>query len=178
MTARGFVHEATTNETVEWYTPPWLFEALGVVFDVDPCANPDKSTPARRHICLPTDGLNAEWGEGMAWVNPPYGAHLPAWIARLKQHGNGIALVFVRTDTGWFQDNAPDAALFLRKRVRFIDARTGQPGGQPGAPSFLLAYGAQAVEALRNCTLAGTLMRLDTLPAAQRQTPNLFWGAS
>lgn len=178
MTTRGFANEESVNKTVEWYTPPWVFEGLGVMFDIDPCASPLKHSPSRHHISLPTDGLNADWGEGMAWVNPPYGPHLPAWMARLKQHGNGIALVFARTDTGWFQDNPPDAALFLKGRIRFIDAATGQPGGSPAAPSFLLAYGPQAVEVLRGCRLEGMLMIYETGRGSGKQTPNLFWGAS
>ena len=28
---RGFTHESARNESVEWYTPPELFDALGVV---------------------------------------------------------------------------------------------------------------------------------------------------
>jgi hypothetical protein len=28
------------GSSVEWYTPPEIFEALGLTFDLDPCAPP------------------------------------------------------------------------------------------------------------------------------------------
>lgn len=36
-------------ENDEWYTPEWLFEALGVQFDLDPCSPgaPPSRVPAR-----------------------------------------------------------------------------------------------------------------------------------
>jgi len=40
------------SQTVEWYTPPSIFEALGLSFDLDPCS-PGKEVvpwiPARTH---------------------------------------------------------------------------------------------------------------------------------
>lgn len=39
MTAHdGFAHESTKNITQEWYTPPFVFEKLGLEFDLDPCS--------------------------------------------------------------------------------------------------------------------------------------------
>lgn len=34
----GFTHE--TAGSPEWYTPPEIFAALGLTFDLDPCAPP------------------------------------------------------------------------------------------------------------------------------------------
>jgi len=34
----GFTHESARNESVDWYTPPELFDALGLTFDLDPCS--------------------------------------------------------------------------------------------------------------------------------------------
>ena len=36
----GFSHESQKAQTVEWYTPPWLFTAMGLTFDLDPCSPP------------------------------------------------------------------------------------------------------------------------------------------
>ena len=33
------VHERPVGATVEWYTPPELFDALGLTFDLDPAAS-------------------------------------------------------------------------------------------------------------------------------------------
>ncbi len=91
--ARGY-----EGRTVEWYTPPGIFEALGLKFDLDPCAPACGLPwiPAARFYSLPDDGLVKPW-EGRVWVNPPYGPHAAKWMRRLAAHGDGIALVFART---------------------------------------------------------------------------------
>lgn len=40
---KGFTHESAYNESKEWYTPPEIFNALGIKFDVDP-ASPGKKS--------------------------------------------------------------------------------------------------------------------------------------
>ncbi|WP_155300599.1 DNA N-6-adenine-methyltransferase [Deinococcus kurensis] len=154
----GWSHEST-NSNIEWYTPQWLFAALPIDFDLDPCAAPGTyRTPARHHLTLEEDGLKTPWtGRGSVWLNPPYGRFIPQWLAKLKVHGDGVALVFCRTDTEWFHTYAPDAVLFLRGRLRFISSDTLEPGGTPGAPSMLMAYGDKAVQALRDAALPGAL---------------------
>jgi len=37
----GFAHEDQNSKNVDWYTPPWVFERLGIEFDLDPC-QPEK----------------------------------------------------------------------------------------------------------------------------------------
>src|SRR5262245_43711374 len=76
------VHEAPVAETVEWYTPPELFDALGLRFDLDPAA-PDilpAWIPADRHYSFA--GQSRPW-EGRVWLNPPYGASLPAFVDKM-----------------------------------------------------------------------------------------------
>jgi hypothetical protein len=88
------------------------------------------------------------------WLNPPYGADTPKWLRRLVKHGNGIALVFSRTDTEWFHKYAAkaDAICFLRGRIRFVKA-TGQLGGSSGSGSILLAYSKECAQILSKCSL-------------------------
>ncbi len=59
----GFAHESTHNISVEWYTPPEIFTALGLAFDLDPCSpGPGKSfVPARRHYTVADDGLDGAY---------------------------------------------------------------------------------------------------------------------
>jgi hypothetical protein len=45
---------------VDWYTPDSIFSALGITFDLDPCAPPLPAAtwiPAAYRISLPNDGL-------------------------------------------------------------------------------------------------------------------------
>lgn len=161
MPARGFTHESTYNESKEWYTPKAIFEALGCQFDLDPCspgADIVRWIPAARHLTIADDGLNSRWF-GNVFMNPPYGNDTPIWLSKLAEHGNGIALVFARTDTRWFHKYIPlaDAICFIRGRIQFIPASQAlqyadglirPTGGGCGAASMLIAYGKHNVDAL------------------------------
>lgn len=150
----------TKDNKDEWLTPPFVTDALGP-FDLDPCApiNPPWNIAENRFTIL-HDGLALDWF-GFVWCNPPYGRETPKWLAKMKEHNNGIALIFARTDTKMFHDyvfNA-DAILFLKGRLSFYDVQ-GNKGGTAGAPSCLVAYGSEAVERLWNCGLKGKLVLL------------------
>lgn len=154
INSRGFTHESTHNETAEWYTPPEIFEALGVEFDLDPCAAPGGAhVPAERYFTHLDDGLSQPW-EGFVWMNPPYGQETPKWLERLAEHGNGIALVFARTDTGWFHGPVASADIicFIKGRIKFM-MPDGTRGGTPGSGSMLVGYGPTAVAAITKCGL-------------------------
>jgi hypothetical protein len=149
-------HHATTPGSVEWYTPPAVFDALGLEFDLDPAAPPGGVpwVPAARSYCEADDGLTQPW-EGRVWLNPPYGAHTAAWVRRLAAHGDGIALVFARTDTAWFHDVAMSvhALCLVRGRLTFVpagpeQAKMTRTNGNAGAPSMLLAWGDECCAAL------------------------------
>jgi hypothetical protein len=70
------------NTTFEWYTPRYIFDAMGCDFDLDP-ASPGRDVPwvpARRHYTK--GGLEREWS-GFVWLSPPYGRDvLPGWIEK------------------------------------------------------------------------------------------------
>ena len=85
------------------------------------------------------------------FCNPPYGPHTGAWLKRLADHGNGIALVFARTETAAFANGVWGRAagiFFLRGRVQFCKP-DGVPGGRCAAPSVLVAYGLEAARRLQ-----------------------------
>jgi hypothetical protein len=148
----GFVHEdGPDNPNVDWYTPRWVFERLGLHFDLDPCsAGVDRCfVPAKHHFVLPEhDGLRERWF-GCVWLNPPYGRQTGVWLDRLAAHADGIALVFARTGTRWFQRIAEqaDAVSFCAGRIAFVRS-DGATGKAPGADSMFLAWGPKCVEAL------------------------------
>jgi hypothetical protein len=145
----------------EWLTPPALVAALGP-FDLDPCSPIKRPWPtAERHYTVADDGLRQTW-TGLVWCNPPY-AEWGRWLHKLADHGDGIALIFARTETRDFFGavwERADALLFLKGRIRFYRS-TGKPGGSSGgAPSVLIAYGPRAVQRLAESGLEGRLVRL------------------
>lgn len=144
----------------EWLTPPELIKALGD-FDLDPCApiNPPWPT-AQRHYSVTDNGLIQPWA-GRVWLNPPYGAETSKWLRKLREHGDGIALIFARTETGtWFDEIWGKAAalLFMRGRIRFHHVSGAVAANSAGAPSVLVAYGVQNALALKQSGLEGAFL--------------------
>jgi len=142
-------HEGVTNT---WFTPVELIISLGAAFDLDPCSQSFRPfDTAATVICedLGGDGLALSW-EGRVWMNPPYGREIESWLEKLRKHGNGIALVFSRTETAWAQKHirSADAVNFMKGRISFVRA-DGAQGTNAANGSMLLAYGRENVEAIR-----------------------------
>lgn len=158
-------HESTVGASDEWYTPPEIFAALGLSFDLDPCSpGPDHWVPAQRVFTRADDGLSQPWF-GRVFVNPPFGGrngHVP-WLTRFLCHGDGIAIVRAYTSAGWFHDYVPqaDAVLFPRGKTKFVRP-DGSIGTSPGHGVVLLAMGRDSVEALRGSGLGIFVPRLVT----------------
>lgn len=157
-------HESPTSQTVTWLTPPELLRSLGQ-FDLDPCTplTMPWKTAAQRYTEL-DDGLSSPWF-GRVWVNPPYGPPpiIAPWIEKLADHGNGVALIFARTETGWFQDlvwKRAQGLLFLRGRLSFCFPDGTRAKANSGAPSVLVAYGRNNADCLRRCGLEGAFVNL------------------
>jgi hypothetical protein len=146
------VHEKPVGATVEWYTPPSLFDALDLTFDLDP------ASPRHKPLWVPADSWMYENGElapwsGRVWLNPPYGRLLPAFVDRMCHHGNGVMLTASRTETRWWQQAAhsADAVCLLRERLHFI--RDDGLQARSSHASTLFAWGDVSVEALRFANL-------------------------
>jgi hypothetical protein len=162
-------HQRANPLSVDWLTPPEIVRALGP-FDLDPCASCSQlhelsgtmqGIGATRY-CKCDNGLEKPW-KGFVWMNPPYGQEIGAWMAKLAKHGQGIALVFARTETGWFQDSVlvcADALFFIAGRIRFYRP-DGTPGNYTGgAPSVLVAYGELALDRLKGLQMRGNFVNL------------------
>jgi len=162
-------HTRDETTTDEWLTPPFIVEALGP-FDLDPCSPVVRQwDTAAKHYSMADDGLWQNWDKGkFIWMNPPYGKHTGDWLERLAEHGNGIALIFARTETSMFFKyvwDAADCVFFIKGRLTFY-AVDGTPGKYTsGAPSVLIGYGELATERIRRADfrnkINGKYMRLD-----------------
>lgn len=149
-------HEPNIGASDDWYTPPEIFDALGVRFDLDPCSpGPGHWVPADRVFTKADDGLAQDW-RGFVWMNCPFGGrngHVP-WLRKFFAHGNGIGLVAARTSAGWWHEWMPkaDAILFPRGKTKFIRP-DGSVGGSPGTGIALFSAGERGTAALRQCGL-------------------------
>lgn len=159
-------HHSARSRTDVWLTPPPLLAALGgpTSFDLDPCAaDPRPWDTARTHYTEADNGLLKPWF-GRVWMNPPYSnATLDSWMGRLVEHGDGLALIFARTETQSFFRSVwerADALFFLEGRLTFHlpDGRKGS--GNAGAPSVLCAYGRDNADCLAASGLAGAFVPL------------------
>lgn len=154
--------ETALGSTIEWYTPPELFERLGLEFDLDPASPMDGPlpwVPAKRFYSARENGLVQPW-EGRVWLNPPYGPAMRPFLDKMDHHRDGLVLVFARTETRWLQHYAPRADLvcFLRDRLSFVaEDRRWNRRGQAGSGSILLAYGTASVAAVERADLGWTI---------------------
>lgn len=152
------IRNAGDDYSDEWYTPAHVLRSVGLTFDLDP-ASPKGGlpwVPATRHYSIEDDGLRRDW-TGRVWLNPPY-SEVATWTRKLAYHGHGVALVFARTDTEWFQWAMlrADAVCFISGRLAFVK-RNGEPGPMSaGAPSCLIAYGDDCAAAIATCGLGVT----------------------
>jgi hypothetical protein len=160
--AGGFGHfERGEGNKDEWLTPPAILRALGE-FDLDPCAPRVRPWPmARQHFTVEDNGLIRPW-HGRVWCNPPYGDETGKWLARCHGHGNAIALVYARTETQMFHQHVwavAQGVFFFKGRLRFCHV-SGKPGENGPAPSCLIAFGQNNVDAIAKSGLAGRLVNL------------------
>lgn len=156
-------HQSYNMMKDEWLTPPEIIRSLGE-FDLDPCSPIERPwKTARHHFTVLDDGLNQEW-KGRIWCNPPYGRETVKWLRKLADHGNGIALIFARTETRMFFETVwlkASAVLFIEGRLHFYHRDGSRASGNSGAPSVLVAYGEANKDALKASGINGKLIELE-----------------
>lgn len=108
------------NPKDEYYTPQWVFDKLGLQFDLDPCS-PGKhkcASAATVHYSHPQNGLELEW-RGRIWMNPPYSKPTP-WVDKFIEHNNGIALLPL-SKAKWFHTlwNLADGITLMPTLLKF-----------------------------------------------------------
>ena len=134
------------------YTPPWIFEALNIEFDLDVCAPPGGIPwiPAKNHYSEKEDGLTSEW-YGRVWMNPPYSKPDP-WMRKFIQHGNGVGLVCI-SKSNWFMDlwDSQVSFVFPLPNIGFI--RPNLEIKQIFMPVILFGLGNECVQALKDSNI-------------------------
>lgn len=155
----GALNQLLTGKTAapsdEWYTPLELIRSLGE-FDLDPACGPlcQNKTAA---VKFDRDGLEREWF-GRVWMNPPFSS-ASVWVNKFIKHGNGIALVFGRTDAKWFHDAVAAAGCFFAFMGR---TKFNRPGEKPASNCplgcVLIPMGQANIDAIVNAKLKGMLL--------------------
>jgi hypothetical protein len=145
--------------------------ALGP-FDLDPCSPVNRPwDTAARHFTVEDDGLKREW-VGRVWLNPPYGPDCEHWLRKLADHGNGIAIVFARTETRMFFESVWGRAsglLFLKGRLHFHRGDGTRAKANAGGPSVLVAYGSANAAAIERSGISGRFVAAAAAGAEVRE---------
>lgn len=155
------LHEQAVGKSDNWFTPKYVFDALGCNFDLD-VASPGAAItpwiPATTFLTKEDNGLTADWGDNFVWMNPPFGGRngLIPWLSKFFGHQDGIALVPDRTSAPWWQEYVPqsDLVLFIAPKIKFIDV-FGRTGKSPAQGTCLLSLGRFGSDALQRAYLKG-----------------------
>lgn len=139
----------------DYYTPSWIFDALGLEFETDPCSPPGGIPwiPVGNYYSIIDDGLQQNW-TGTVWLNPPFSNPAP-WIEKFIEHQNGVALVQI-SKSRWCNNlfEEADAFLMLPSNLKFVSV-----SGQLlpiFMPCGLFAMGKKSVIALQQSKIART----------------------
>ena len=112
---------STTSD--DYYTPKWIFDALGLEFDLDVACPPEGplNTPCKHYYTQETDGLASVWF-GTVWMNPPFSNTIP-WVHKWIKHGDGIALL-PDTNRKWRTQlyEQADGIVALPAQMKFVAA--------------------------------------------------------
>jgi DNA N-6-adenine-methyltransferase (Dam) len=148
--------ETSLGASDDWFTPAYIFQGLGCMFDLDVAAPPNGPLHVPTFDWISNNSLNQQWS-GFVWMNPPFGGRngLAPWLSKFFTHGNGIALTPDRTSAPWFRHawTHTDLLMFLPK-VKFIRP-DGSLGKQPGTGTALWAIGETGCTALKRATGLG-----------------------
>ena len=146
----------TMGASEEWYTPRYIFDALGCRFDLDPAHPEERVTHVPAVTVFYERGLERLW-HGFVWLNPPFGGRngIAPWLNKFFEHGDGIALTPDLTSAPWFRQAwlRADLVLFMPK-VKFVRP-DGSLGKSPSNGTALWAAGQRGVSALRRAAGEG-----------------------
>lgn len=155
-------HQSAKMINEEWLTPREIIDSFPL-FNLDPCApfNQPWRTASKKYT-KEDNGLIQDWS-GSVFLNPPYGRECIKWMRKLSEHGNGIALIFARTETKLFFEtvwNKADSILFIEGRLHFHYVNGERAKANSGAPSCLIAYGEACSQWLKESNIKGKFIQL------------------
>lgn len=137
-----------TND--ECFTPPEVFSALAIRFNLDVAAPPGGVpwVPADRYYTAEDNALAQEW-KGSVWMNAPF-SKMKHFVPRFMEHANGIALVGT-SDGKWHRELWEDERTTWTRldKVRFIKPDGQQYKKHLPTVVWLVAYGEECSNALR-----------------------------
>jgi hypothetical protein len=140
--------EQGTITSDDYYTPKWLFDEMGLTFDIDVASPPGGVPwiPAKRYFTMADDGLLQPW-EGRVWMNPPF-SNTNAWARKFTAHGHGVALIPV-AKAYWFHELWESDAALVSLPSNFTFTPSGRNlNGCIFISTMLAAFGDECVEAV------------------------------
>ena len=146
MTGRLFPVQQEQLTSDDYYTPRWVFERMGLTFDLDVCAPPGgvEWVPATRYYDQAADGLASPW-VGRVCMNCPY-SQARLWVPKFIEHAHGVALL-PHAKSSWHPViwRQADAIVNPDQRVNFLSDRSN---GEVAYPLFFAAFGDECVDAI------------------------------
>ena len=145
-----FSHEQSEKTSDDYLTPRWVFDTLGLEFDLDVAAPPwDTYVPAARKFTKADDGLSQAW-DGRVWMNPPF-SNMTPWVDKFIAHHNGVALL-PTSKADWLIRLWRSEAAFAFPHSIFRMWASVPNGADPQIQYmvFFAAFGDDCVEALSN----------------------------
>lgn len=152
--------------STDWRTPPEMLAPVRAYFGgripFDAATTADNPTGADAFATPGDDGLARPWPPHV-WVNPPYGRELRRWLGKIaREAGRGVEVVAL-LPTARFEMRAmqvafaaANAVCWVRRRVTFIRAATGERGPCPTYASMFVAWNVDPRP--RPCSVCGQVI--------------------
>ena len=132
----------------EHYTPKWIFDALGVRFDLDvaaPIDNKGSHCPADKFYTINDDGLSQDW-HGRVWCNPPF-RNATQWANKFMDHYNGIG-IFPNSNAYWVDRLWNSNLAIIKLPYKTFYERPDGSAKRIMYTTYLIAAGVENVGAL------------------------------
>ena len=141
----GAPQEETTSD--DYYTPSWLFEEMGIRFDVDVAAPPGGVPwiPADRFYTKADNGLAQPW-VGRVWMNPPFSEAEP-WCMKFVDHADGVGLLPLNNGL-WLDQLWKSGGRCVLIRDNLLFSRPDKSNRSIFVRTALWAFGAECVDAI------------------------------
>lgn len=141
-------HAPQGQDSDERYTPRWVFDGLGLHFDLDPASPGDgmgDCVPASMKVTKAINGLSIDWF-GLVWLNPPF-SDATAWADKFREHGDGVFLGPI-ANARWTLElmSAADIVWLCRD---FAFTHPTHAGRRSSMPLFMCAMGEEGARGLR-----------------------------